>query len=112
MSEVDRVSEEMCRHIYDFLLPLQTTKELHIERFELLDQSSRLFAKFLKGLDSIPRQYFKELYSAARALEAEAPYSKDPAAVSAMANKLHMTADLIVWGECHDDRVPGKPRAI
>jgi hypothetical protein len=110
LSEIDRVGEEMCRHIFEFLLPLQTTKELNEERFELIDQSSRLFAKLLKGSAFIPRTHFKELYSAARTLEAEAPYARDPAAVNGMANKLHMTADLIVWGECHEDRVPGKPR--
>ena len=110
MGDIDRVAGEMCRNIFDFLLPLQTTKEIRVDSFEKADQSAREFARLLKGSQSIPRLPFKELYSAARALEAEAPYSGNPDLVLGMAAKLHMTADLIVWGECHEDRQPGVPR--
>lgn len=110
MSEIERVGGEMCRHIFDFLLPLQTSKEINEDVFEKLDQSSREWARLLKGSQAIPRAPFKELYSAARVLVAEAPYSKNADLIQEMASKLHMTADLIVWGQCHEDRQPGVPQ--
>jgi hypothetical protein len=110
MSQVEQVGKELCRHIVEFLLPLQTTREIKTDVFEKVDQTSREFARLLKGSEVIPRIPFKELYSAARVLEAEAQYSGNPDLVGEMAAKLHMTADLIVWGECHEDRRPGIPR--
>lgn len=110
MSDLQRVGEQMCRQIQDFVIPLQTEKDIREHAFEMLDKTSRQWAFLLKGSQAIPRAPFKELYSAARVLEAEAPYTGNPSLVLQMASALHMTADLIIWGECHEDRVPGVPR--
>jgi len=110
MSDIENVCQEMLKHIADLLMPLRTTKEVRVDAFEGLDRTSRELAKLLKESDFIPRSAFKELYSAGRVLEAEAPYSKDPELIRSMAAKIQKTADLIIWGECYEDHKPGVPR--
>lgn len=110
MSEINQVSEDMRRHIFDFLMPLQTTREIKEEVFEELDKSSRELARLLKGSEQLPRAVLDELYMAAKTLVNEAPHSPMPDLVQQMAVKLYMTFDLILGGECHEDRQAGIPR--
>lgn len=107
---VEHASRELCRTLFNFLLPLQTTKEINEDLFEKVDVAARNFAKILKEKDFIPKIPFKELYSAVRVLEAESGYSRNPVLLKSMASKLQDTAELIVWSECHEDHQLGVPR--
>ncbi|OGB09864.1 MAG: hypothetical protein A3E23_12465 [Burkholderiales bacterium RIFCSPHIGHO2_12_FULL_65_48] len=107
--EIEHIGKNMGEQIVELISALQSTKEIKEDVFEKLDQSSRELARLLKGSEMLPRKLFKDLYSAARVLIAKAPYSKNPDLVQSMGAKLHMTADLIIWGQCHEDRQPGVP---
>jgi hypothetical protein len=110
MSDVDRVGAEMKRNIFDFVSHLQTTKEIKLDAFEKIDQSSRELTKLLKGSEMLPRKWLYELDMAAGILEAEAPYAEDAKLIEEMASKLRMTFGIIICGECHNDRKPGVMR--
>jgi hypothetical protein len=110
MSDIDQLSAEIIKNIFDVLMPLQTTKELNVRAFEFLDSSANKLAQLLRGSTQLPREIINELYTAAKALQNEAPYAKDPALVQQWCSKLYMTFDLILLGESHDDRKPGVPR--
>ncbi|QKH38518.1 hypothetical protein FOC84_27730 [Achromobacter pestifer] len=94
----------------EFVMALQTTKEIKRQAFERLDKASRELARLLRGAEQLPRNIINDLYITAKILENEAPYSQDSALVSQMAGTLYMTFDLILLGESHEDRLPGIPR--
>jgi hypothetical protein len=112
MSDIDRVGAEMQKHIFDFILPLQTSKEINVDTFEKIDQLSRELATLLKGNEMLPRKWLYELDIAAGILEAETAYAKDPKLIAQMASKLRETFGVIICGECHDDRQSGVMRIV
>jgi hypothetical protein len=112
MSELERVSAELRKAIFEVRMPLQTTKELNVAGFERLERCANELAHLLRGSEHLPRKIVNDLYSTAKAMENEAPYAQDQALVSQWASKLYMTFDLILLGESHDDYKSGVPRAI
>jgi hypothetical protein len=112
MTELDRVSAELRKAIFDVRLPLQTTKELNFSAFDRLERYAAELATLLRGSQQVPREIVNELYTTAKALSNEAPYAKDQALVAQWASNLYMTFDLILLGESHEDRKPGVPRAL
>jgi hypothetical protein len=110
MTELEQVSAELRKAIFEVRMPLQTTKELNISGFDRLQRSAAELARLLRGSQQLPREIVNELYLTAKAMENEAPYAKDQALVAQWASDLYMTFDLILLGESHDDRQPGVPR--
>ena len=107
---IEGVAAELRSSGAEFVMALQTTKEIKREAFERLDKASRELARLLKGAEQLPREIVNDLYITAKILENEAPYSKDSALVSQMAGTLFMTFDIILLGESHEDYPPGTPR--
>ncbi len=112
MTELERVSAELRKAIFDVRMPLQTTKELNVSGFDRLERSAAELAELLRGSQQLPREIVNDLYMAAKAMENETPYAKDQALVSQWASKLYMTFDLILLGEAHRDYKPGVPRVL
>jgi len=110
VTELERVSAELRKAIFDVCMPLQTTKELNVTGFERLERCAAELAQLLRGSDQLPREIVNELYATAKAMENEAPYAQDQALVAQWASKLYMTFDLILLGEAHADYKPGVMR--
>jgi hypothetical protein len=110
MSELDKVGSELKRHIFDLIVPLQTTKDVRVEAFNAADAAGRELTRLLKGHEMLPKTILFELDRAAGILENEAPYSRDEQKVLAMSHAFRLTFGLILLGESHDDRKPGVPR--
>lgn len=108
--EFEFAAREMNRYLLDAVNQIQELKELRTDAFIKADLYMREVATRLKGREQVPRQVLQKLRMAAGVLENEAPYAKDEASVLQMANDVQTTLDLILWGECHDDRKPGIPR--
>lgn len=113
MMDVNSIGEKLSKNIGEFLVSIQTTRTVNKGAFEVIDQLAQLLARDLKGVDLVPKALLNELHVAAKVLRAEAPYIKAESTVlEEMANRIEMTFDLILRGECHDDRRPGVPRVI
>jgi len=111
MRDVGAIGSELRKAIFEFILPLQTTRIVDREAFDRLDQSARSLAVVLKGNDLLPRALLNDLHVAGRVIRREAPYIKGESRnLEEMADRLEMTFDLILLGESHEDRTPGVPR--
>lgn len=110
MGDVESVAAELRSSGFELITVLQSTKEIRLQAFDRLNQASRELARLLRGSEQLPRQIVNDLYVTAKILENEAPYSKDKALIQQMASELFMTFDLILLGECHEDRGPGLSR--
>ena len=106
----EQLSVRLREAIFDVQMPLQTTKTLDASAFERLNDLVNQLAQLLRGSIQLPRKIVNELYGTAKALENEAPHSKDPRVGMDWSAKLFLTFDLIMLGESHDDRKPGVPR--
>ena len=113
MNELELVQELFKDRIGVVILLIQTSHKIDIKAFQEADVQARLLARLFKEYALIPKAMLNELHVAAKILRAEAPYCKSDAnTLVKMAEQLEMTFDLILRGECHDDRVPGVPRII
>jgi hypothetical protein len=110
MNEFDQIGDELERHIFELILPLQTTKEIKEAAFNAADEAGRTLARLLKGHEMLPRKIIYALDMAAGTLENEAPYSHDEQKVLAMSRAFRFTFGLILLGESHEDRKPGVAR--
>ena len=96
-----------------FLAAIQTVRKVGATAFERIDRAAEALARLLKGHSLVPKALLNELRVAAKILRSEAPCVEGGRnSLVAMADKLEMTLDLILKGECHDDRVPGVPRIL
>lgn len=113
MMDINSIGEKLSKNIGEFLVSIQTTRAVNRDAFEVIDQSAQQLARALKGVDLVPKALLNELHVTAKVLRAEAPYIKAGSpTLEEMANRIEMTFDLILRGECHDDRKPGVPRVI
>ncbi len=101
--EIERAADELQRHIFDLIVPLQTAKVIDAQAFDLAEDAARNLARLLKGSALLPRKSLHVLDMATQSLEAAALFAKDSAFVQQMALTLKGTLTLIIWGECHED---------
>jgi hypothetical protein len=102
----------MNRYLMDAANLVQELKELRTDAFVNASCHMHEMARLLKGREQLPRRVLHDLRRAAGILQNEAPYVKNKEAVLQMADAVQLTLDLILQGECHDDRRPGVPRVI
>ena len=99
--------------VVNFLTPLQTTRIIKHDAFEILISAAKELARALKGHEFVSKSLLNELYRSVGILRSEAPYFKDETAVlEKMANQLDLTIALILMNESPEDRIPGVPRII
>jgi hypothetical protein len=99
--------------MFDVVNGVQDSKEIRICAFERAEQLSKQLTALLKGNEQLPRYILLQLSQAANILEYQASYMRttsDKQETFRMANAIKLTFDLILRGECHDDRRPGIPR--
>jgi hypothetical protein len=101
--EIDRVADELQRHIFDLIVPLQNARIIDARAFDAAEEAARKLARLLKGNALLPRKSLHVLDMATQSLEAAALFAKDSAFVQQMAQTLKGTLTLIIWGECHED---------
>lgn len=101
--EIEHAADELQRHIFDLIVPLQTAKVIDAQAFDLAEDAARNLARLLKGSAMLPRKSLHLLDMATQSLEAAALFAKDSAFVQQMALTLKGTLTLIIWGECHED---------
>ena len=111
MGELQTMEAELREGILQFLLPLQTTRELNRAAFQKVEQSASRLASTLKGVDLVSKGLLKQLYSTFRVMRAEAPYIRGhEKELVEMSDRLQLLFDLIIWNEAPEDRKPGVPR--
>lgn len=110
--EFEYTAIEMNRYLMDAANQVQELKELRTDAFVNASRHMHEMARLLKGREQLPRRVLHDLRRAAGILQNEAPYVKNKEAVLQMADAVQLTLDLILQGECHDDRRPGVPRVI
>jgi hypothetical protein len=86
------------------LLPVQTTRLADAAAFERLLSLADALADELRGSEVLPRRAVNLIYTAAKALQNEAPYAQQEELIAQWAAKLFMTFDLIMLGQSHADR--------
>jgi len=115
IEEIRPVFEQLERHMFDVVNGVQNGKEIRRSAFERTEQPSKQLTALLKGQELLPRYILLQLSQAANILQNEASYmptTADKQETLRMANAVQLTLDLILRGECHDDRRPGIPRII
>jgi hypothetical protein len=115
IEEVHSIFEELERHMFDVVNGVQDGKEIRTTSFERTEQLNNQLTALLKGHELLPRHILLRLSQAATVLQNEAlymPTTAEQQEALRMANAIQMTSDLILRGECHDDRRPGIPRII
>jgi precorrin-6x reductase len=113
MNDLDLAQEDFRKKIGDFLIVLQTMGGINQQIFQEIDIQAKLLARLLKDRELISKSLLNELHIAVKILRAEAPFAKDQqVSLVRMAEQLELTFDLILRGECHNDRIPGVPRVI
>jgi len=115
LEEVRPVSEQLERHLFDVVNGAQDGKAIRRSAFERAEQLSRQLTALLKGEELLPRYVLLQLSQAAHILRNEAscmPTTAEKQEVLRMASAVQLTLDLILRGECHDERRPGVPRII
>ena len=115
IEEIRPVYEQLERHMLDVVNGVQDGKEIRKSAFERVEQLSKQLTALLKGHELLPRKILLQLSQASNVLQNEAAYMPTAAEKQEalrMANAIQITSDLILRGECHDDRRPGIPRII
>lgn len=95
------------------LLSIQAERQIDLLAVREVIFCAKELARALKGCELIPRSILGELHRTIRVLRAELPYQKkgvDDA--SQVADEIELVFDLILRGECFEDRVLGVPRII
>lgn len=113
--DIRSVFERLERHMFDVVNGVQDGKEIIRAAFEQTEQLSRQLTALLKGHELLPRSILLQLSQAMTVIQNEAPYMQtnaDQQEAFRIANVLQGTLDLILRGECHDDRRPEIPRII
>ena len=112
-SEIERLDDALREAISKSLVPLQTTRLIKREAFEELNSIAQQLAKALKGHAFISKSLLNEIYGSIGILRNEAAYFKGEGDfLEGVANQLELTFGLILIDECHEDRIPGRPRII
>ena len=115
IEEIRPVFEQLERHMFDVVNGVQDGKEIRRCAFKQTEQLSKQLTSLLKGQELLPRYILLQLSQAANILQNEASYmptTADKQEAFRMANAIQVTLNLILRGECHDDRRPGIPRII
>ena len=115
IEEIRLVFEQLDDHMFDVVNGVQDGKEIRRSAFERAEQLSKQLTALLKGQELLPRYVLLQLSQAANILQNEASYmptTADKQEALRMANAIRLTLDLILKGECHDDRRPGIPGII
>jgi hypothetical protein len=113
IADIVSTGDRLREAVSNFLFPLQNTRVLDRDAFEVLFLEVKKLTKELKGHDLVPKFLLHEIYGTMQVLRNEAPYHKrDSDALEDMANQLEMMLGLIFVGESHEDRVPGVPRIL
>lgn len=115
IEEIRPVFEQLERHMFDVVNGVQDGKEIRRSAFERTQELSKQLTALLKGHEMLPRYILLQLSQAANILQNEAPYmlaTSDKQDALEMANAIQVTFDLILRGECHNDRRPAIPRII
>ena len=115
IEEIRTVFEQLERYMFDVVNGVQGGKEIRRSAFERTEQLSKQLTALIKGHELLPRDILLQLDKAANVLQNEASYmptTADKQEALRMANAIQVTFDLILRGECHDDRRPGVPRII
>jgi hypothetical protein len=115
LEDIRSVFERLERHMFDVVNGVQDGKEIRRAAFEQTEQLSRQLTALLNGHELLSRSILLQLSQTVTVLQNEAPYmptNADQQEALRMANVLRGTLDLILKGECHDDRRPGIPRII
>jgi hypothetical protein len=107
-----QLTDELKRHLADVVNGVQEAKEVRTAAYEQVELLSKELTAMLKGRELLPRRTLLVLDMAANTLENEAPYAKQPARVTAMADAIRKTLGLVLRGEAHEDRKPGVPRIV
>lgn len=95
------------------LLPIQIERNIDILMLAEFISIAKELARILKGCELIPKSTLNVLNMTKKALHAEIPYLRSNAdSAIKMTNEIEYIFDLIILGECCEDRVPGVPRII
>jgi hypothetical protein len=112
MTDPESLQNQFTTDLGELLLAVQTARAVPREAFDRVERQSRELARVLKGHALIRKSLLNEMRVAIKILRAEAAAAGGQAALTAMADKLEMTFDLILKNESHEDRIPGVPRVI
>lgn len=115
IDEINAVFKDLERYMFDVVNGVQDGKEIRASAFERTEQLSKQLTALLKGHELIPRYILERLSQAASILQNEAshmPTTAEQQKAHQMATAIMTTSNLIIGGECHDDRRPGVPRII
>jgi hypothetical protein len=113
MSEFETLQQQFRAELGRFLVAVQTVRTVDAAAFHRIDEQAEELARLLKGHPLVPKALLHELRVATKVMRAEAPYVEGGNnSLVTMADRLEMTFDLILIGECHGDRVPGVPRIV
>ena len=113
MSDLCKLQDQFKTNLGQLFQAIQTFREVDLTLFHRIAREAEELARILEGQPLVPKSLLNELRTAVKILRAEAPYIKgENNQLIAMANRLEVTFDLILKGECHEDRVPGVPRII
>jgi hypothetical protein len=112
-SNLDLVQEQLKEKIGKFLLSIQIDRTVDFPAFQEVDAQAKLLARLLKSQEYVSKSVLNELHMTTKVLRAEASHIKgEEKSLIKMAEQLGMTFDLILLGECQEDRIPGVPRII
>ncbi|MES2322558.1 MAG: hypothetical protein V4633_09875 [Pseudomonadota bacterium] len=108
--EIGLVFDDLQRHLSDVVNDVQDAKEIRTKSFEQTEILGQELTRHLKGHEFLPRFVLRSYHRSIGALENSAKYMPDPQEVANLVASLQTTFYLILDGECHADRIPGKPR--
>ena len=113
MQNIDSLAASLREAVTNFLVPLQTTRVVKPEAFEVLHNIAKDLMREFVGTDKISKSLLNEIYVTVLTMKAEAPYfDGHKEQLEEMANALEMCFSLILKNEVPEDRVPGVPRII
>jgi hypothetical protein len=109
-SKLEDLLQRFDTDIGHFLLAIQTVRVVDVAAFQNIDGEAAELARLLKGQSLVPKSLLRVFRAAIKILRAEAPYVQGR--LVEMADRLETIFDLILIGECLEDRVAGVPRII
>jgi hypothetical protein len=113
MNTVEIAAQRYREVAFEAIAPMQIMKGVSRPKFEMLHDAAASLATALKDKEEISKSLLNELYSTIQVLRNEAPHQKaDREYLESLANRLEYCFGLILLGEDHSDRIPGKPRII
>ncbi|MEP7123732.1 MAG: hypothetical protein ABJE95_22580 [Byssovorax sp.] len=112
-NDLSQPVEDLREAVSKFLIPVQTTRAVDVDAFQILYERAIGAVRMCKGRPDVPKALLVELLGTYSVLRAEAPYlGAKRQVLEGMADKVESCFRMILADEVPEERQAGVPRIV